>query len=80
MARALKTPRALTLDDLRGQPGLSRAACDALLALQPRTLRQALRIRGVGRKTAHRLLALGVLTDPEGLQNRKLTLEDLRGK
>jgi hypothetical protein len=80
MAIALKTPRALTLDDLRGQPGLSRAACDALLALQPRTLLQALRIRGVGRKTAHRLLALGLLTDPEGLQNRELTLEDLRGK
>ncbi len=80
MAVAMKTPRALTLADLRGQPGLSRAACDALLALQPRTLLQALRIRGVGRKTAYRLLALRLLIDAEGLQNRELTLEDLRGK
>ena len=77
---AMKTLRAITLDDLRGQPGLSRVACDALVALQPTTVLQALRIHGVGRKTTKRLLALGLLNDPEGLQNRTLTLEDLRGR
>jgi len=75
---AMKTLRAIMLDDLRGQPGLSRVACDALVALQPRTVLQALRIHGVGRKTTKRLLALGLLNDPEGLQNRTLTPEDLR--
>jgi len=75
---AMKTLRAIILDDLRGQPGLSRVACDALVALRPRTILQALRIHGVGRKTTKRLLALGLLNDPEGLQNRTLTLEDLR--
>ena len=78
MAIATQTPRSITQDDLRGQPGLSRAACDALVALQPTTVLQALRIHGVGRKTTKRLLALGLLTDPEGLQNRALTLTDLR--
>jgi uroporphyrinogen-III synthase len=77
---AMKTLRAITLDDLRGQPGLSRVACDALAALQPTTVLQALRIHAVGRKTTKRLLALGLLNDPEGLQNRTLTLEDLRGR
>lgn len=77
---AMKTLRAITLDDLRGQPGLARVACDALVALQPTTALQALRIHGVGRKTTKRLLALGLLNDPEGLQNRTLTLEDLRGR
>jgi hypothetical protein len=79
MATTMKALRALTLDDVRGQPGLSRAACDALVASQPGTILQALRLRGVGRKTTKRLFALGLLTDPEGVQNRGLTLEDLRG-
>ena len=70
----MKTPRALTLNDLRG---LSHAACDALLKLQPRTVLRALRICGVGRKTTKRLLALGLLTDPEGVQTRALTPETL---
>jgi hypothetical protein len=77
---AMKTLRAIILDDLGGQPGLSRVACDALVALQPATVLQALRIHGVGRKTTKRLLALGLLTDPEGLQNCTLMLEDLRGR
>ncbi len=76
----VKTRSALTLHDLRGQPGLSHAAVDALLALQPTTVLQALRLHGVGRKTTNRLLALGLLTDPEGLQTRALTTEDLRGE
>ncbi len=80
MPIAMKTRRALTWDDLRGQPGLSRAACDALLALQPTTVLRALRIRGVGRKTTKRLLALGLLTDPEGVQTRARTAEELRGE
>jgi hypothetical protein len=80
MPIAMKTRRSLTLDDLLGEPGLSRAACDALVALQPATVLQALRIHGVGRKTTRRLLGLGLLTDPEGVQTRALTLEDLRGE
>ena len=70
--------RPITLDDLRGQPGLSRAASDALVAQQPRTAMRALVMRGVGRKTTGRLLALGLLTDPEGVQTRAMTLEELR--
>jgi len=80
MTTETKTRKALTRDDLYGYPGLSRAACDALLAQQPSTVLQALRIHGIGRKTTNRLLALGLLTDPEGLQSRALTLEDLRGE
>jgi hypothetical protein len=70
----------ITLDDLRGEQGLSHAASQSLVELQPTTILQALRIHGVGRKTATRLFALGLLTDPEGLRNRYLTLADLRGK
>lgn len=68
----------LTADQLRGQPGLSRAAGDALLDLQPTTVLEALRVHGVGRKTTARLLALGLLTDPEGVQYRPRTAEALR--
>jgi hypothetical protein len=53
---------------LRGQPGLSQAARRALLDLQPATVVEALRLRGVGRKTTARLLLLGVLRDPGGVQ------------
>jgi hypothetical protein len=66
----MRTPRAITLKDLRGQPGLSRVACDMVLRRQPRTVLQALRIHGVGRSTTKRLMALGLLTDPENLQTR----------
>jgi hypothetical protein len=63
-----RNPR-LTELHLRGQPGLSRAARHALLDLQPATVLDALRIRGVGRKTTARLLALGLLGDAEGVQH-----------
>jgi hypothetical protein len=74
------TAKPITTDALRGRPGLSRAACDALLALQPATVLTALRIHGVGRKTTRRLLSLGLLTDPEGVQTRARTAEELRGE
>ena len=74
----MKPLRPITLDDLLGQPGLSRAASDALVAQQPRTVMQALVMHGVGRKTTRRLLALGLLTDPEGVQTRGLTMEEFR--
>jgi len=73
-----KPLRPITLDDLRGQPGLSRAASNALVAQQPPTVMKALVMHGVGRKTTKRLLALGILTDPEGVQTRSMTLEELR--
>jgi len=74
------TAKSITTDALRGQPGLSRAACDALLALEPATVLMALRIHGVGRKTTRRLLSLGLLTDPQGVQTRGRTAEELRGE
>jgi len=60
--------RPLNASDLRGQPGLSQAAIDALLTLQPATVLEALHVKGVGPKTTKRLLALGLLEDPDGMQ------------
>jgi len=60
--------RPIVAEDLRGQPGLSRAALAAIVARQPATVCEALAIRGVGRCTTGRLVALGLLTDPEGAQ------------
>lgn len=53
---------------LDGFPGLSMKSRAELLAKQPRTVAEALRIEGVGRKTTRRLLELGLLEDPEGVQ------------
>lgn len=74
----MKPLRPITPNDLRGQPGLSRGAIAALVELQPPTVLQALRTHGVGRKTTKRLLELGAITDPEGVQTRAMTLEELR--
>ena len=76
----MKSGRPISANALRGQPGLSHAACDRLVAVQPMTVLEALGIRGVGRKTTKRLLALGLLTDPEGVQTRGRTAEELRGE
>jgi hypothetical protein len=62
--------RLLTAHDLRGWPGLRRPVAEALINRQPRTVIEALHIRGVGRKTTKRLLARGLLMDPEGVQRR----------
>jgi tetratricopeptide (TPR) repeat protein len=64
------TGRSITVDDLLGQPGLSQAAISRLVKAQPPTVLKAISIHGVGRKTAYRLLRLGLLTDPDGLQGR----------
>lgn len=77
---ATRTGRSITADDLRGQPGLSQAARDRLVAAQPATVLKALGIPGVGRKTTYRLLSRGLLTDPEGVQTRARTDEELRGE
>jgi tetratricopeptide (TPR) repeat protein len=77
---SVRTGRSITSDDLRCQPGLSQAARDRLLAAQPATVLKALGIHGVGRKTTKRLLFLGLLMDPEGVQIRALTNEKLRGE
>ena len=74
----MKSGKPITANALRGQPGLSRAACDRLVTVQPMTVSKALGIRGVGRKTTKRLLALGLLTDPEGVQTQVRTAEELR--
>jgi len=62
--------RLISMDDLREQPGLSQVARDQLVRGQPSPVLQVLRIRGVGRRTTHRLLALGLLTDPDQVQTR----------
>jgi hypothetical protein len=64
--------RLISMADLREQPGLSQVARDELVREQPSTVLQALRIRGVGRSTTRRLLALGLLTDPDQRQTRSL--------
>ena len=69
--------RPLTLADLRGQSGLRRSAALALLKAQPATVLEALRIRDVGRKTTARLLAAGLVADPEGAQRRARTVEEM---
>jgi len=61
--------RRIREDDLRGQSGLSREAIAALIAAQPSTVREALAIGGVGRKTTRRLLRLGCVTDLERIQH-----------
>jgi hypothetical protein len=67
--------RLISVDDLSGEPGLSQVARDQLLRWQPTTVLQALRIRGVGRRTTKRLLVVGLLTDPEQVQTRPLPVE-----
>jgi hypothetical protein len=62
----------ITLDHLRGLPGLRSRARDALLATQPRTVREALRLPDVGRKTTRHLLALGLIGDDDRIQERTL--------
>jgi hypothetical protein len=64
-------------EHLVGLLGLGRAPAQALLAAQPRTVLEALRIHGVGRKTTRRLLDLGLLGDPEGVQHRSRTDEEM---
>lgn len=67
----------LTHHHLQGWPGLSQSARDGLVARQPKTVLDALRIPGVGRKTTARLLALGLLLrDPHGVQSRARTAEE----
>lgn len=62
------TERKIRPEDLAGRPGLSRATRDALLSVQPTTVKEALRIPGVGRKTTKYLLGSGLLTDPDSFQ------------
>jgi hypothetical protein len=59
-------------DHLDGLPGLAKKARTALLTKQPRTVREALAIPGVGRKTTRKLLELGLLEDPDGAQNHAI--------
>jgi hypothetical protein len=65
----LKGRRRIREQDLRGQPGLSRDATAALVAAQPTTVREALKIPGVGRKTTRRLIELGAIGDPDDTQH-----------
>jgi len=59
----------ITAAHLQGIPGLSEKARNELLSLQPKTVLEALRIPGIGRKTTRRLLELGLLTDPDRVQS-----------
>ncbi len=59
----------ITSHHLRGAfPACRLKSRQDLIAKQPKTVAQALRIGGVGRKTTRHLLELGLLTDPEGVQ------------
>jgi len=71
----MNDPSTLSKLHLEGLPGLSRIAREKLLQRQPATVVEALRIHGVGRKTTKKLLILGLLTDPEGVQTRARTAE-----
>jgi hypothetical protein len=71
--------RRIRPEDLRALPGLSRHGSAALLAEQPTSVREALGIPGVGRKTTCSLLIRGLVDDPEDFQignttRRKLPL------
>ena len=67
----------ITLADIAGLPGFRRDAMAEMLSQQPRTVLEALRIRGIGRRTTRELLRRGVLIDPEGVQRRPLTSDEL---
>jgi hypothetical protein len=59
----------ITASDLQGLPGLHRAARDEILRRQPATVKEALAIPYAGRQSTRHLLDLGLITDPEGVQN-----------
>lgn len=65
-------PRPIEPADLRGLPGLRRSAIAALIAAQPKTVLEALRLRHVGRRTTRALLDGGLITDSEGVQRRSV--------
>ena len=83
----------ITVYDLKGLSGLSCKARQAIIEMQPRTVREALTIPGVAGGTTRNLVPLGLLADPEGVHSRRgclppdfaskrrrpLTIEDLRG-
>lgn len=71
-------PRLITANDLAGLPGVRRDVVVELVSRQPTTVLEALRIPGVGRKTAYVLLDRGLLTDPEGIRRRPLTTDEYR--
>lgn len=63
----------ITADALRGLPlVLRRRAAAALLARQPATVREALMLPDIGRKTTRVLLAAGLLADPDQVQGRSI--------
>lgn len=70
MADVAATSQRITAQSLAGLPGFRRSAQEALIAGQPQTVMEALKIPYVARKTTRHLLRLGLLTDPEGMQTR----------
>lgn len=62
----------ITAEHLAGLSGLRHTARDALIAHQPKTVLEALSIPDVGRKATKRLLAAGLVADPERVQTRTL--------
>jgi hypothetical protein len=63
-------------DHLQG-PGISRVVRDRLLLSQPATVLEALKIHGIGRKTTKKLFTIGLLSDPDGVQTRAQTAEEM---
>lgn len=69
-------PLRIRPEHLANISGLRRTVKEALLAIQPVTVLDALAIRGVGRSTTRRLLNLNLITNPTRLQRRGMTAEE----
>jgi len=67
--------RRITAQHLQGLPGLRHSTIAVFVERQPRTVREALAIPWVGRRTTRHLLELGLLTDPDGVQTGSLPVE-----
>ena len=67
-ADASTRPR-ITEELLRGRRGVTEDAITGLVETQPATVAEALELYGVGRRITGMLLALGLITDPEGAQS-----------
>lgn len=64
--------RAIQPTDLKSISGLRRAAVDAILDRQPRTVTEAIQIPNVGRKIAGVLLEARLITDPDDAMHRSI--------
>lgn len=62
--------RRIREEHLRGLPGLRGFPRALILQAQPRTVKDALAMTGIGPSITKQLLRFGVITDPDGAQQR----------